>query len=107
MLSVVELVDDTLVAEMEVGELAVGVDEIREVHRAARPCRRAADLGDMEFEAVRQIDADTQRQCNGSRYHRPVATIHTGEIETPTGIPPKVPNARTKVVKQRHTPAKE
>jgi len=28
-LSVVELVDDTLVAEMEVGELAVGVDEIR------------------------------------------------------------------------------
>jgi hypothetical protein len=29
MLSVVELVDDTLVAEMEVGELAVGVDEIR------------------------------------------------------------------------------
>ena len=33
MLSVVELVDDTLVAEMEVGELAVGVDEIREVHR--------------------------------------------------------------------------
>lgn len=59
MLSVVELVDDTVVAEMEVGELAVGVDEIREVHRAARPCRRAADLGDMEFEAVRQIDADT------------------------------------------------
>src|SRR5207247_677000 len=48
------LVDDAFVAEMKVGELAVGVFETGQRDRAARPRRGAAHLGDAVFEAVRQ-----------------------------------------------------
>ena len=60
-LSVVELVDDTLVAEMEVGELAVAVlqSELDGARGARRP---AADLGDAELEAMWQIGRASCRE---------------------------------------------
>jgi hypothetical protein len=51
------LIDDTLVAEMDVGELGVGVFEVRQRDLSGRPGRAAAGFGDAELDAVGHLDA--------------------------------------------------
>src|SRR5262249_30576899 len=59
------LVDNALVAEVEMRELTVSADEIGKVNTSGGSGRAAADLGDAELEPVWQIDAHAML---GARY---------------------------------------
>src|SRR5205807_7785183 len=63
---------------MDMGELAVAIFETIQRNRRCRPSRTAADLGNAEFEAVGQIDADA---VFGAGYR--IADRLTGQLEDP------------------------
>jgi hypothetical protein len=50
------LIDDAFVAEMDVGELGVGVLEVRQRDLSGRPGRAAAGFGDAELDAFGHLD---------------------------------------------------
>jgi hypothetical protein len=65
------LIDDTLVAEMDVGELGVGVFEVRQRDLSGRPGRAAAGFGDAELDAVGHLDARAVLGAGGLRTGSP------------------------------------
>src|SRR5215471_3108666 len=50
------LIDDPFVAELDVGELGVGVFEVRQRDLSCRPGRAAPGFGDTELDTVRRLD---------------------------------------------------